>query len=237
MKRVSNSSIALSATIASSGLIMIGGGVRACGHFLNADYWGNLVLTIAGVVLFSLYLIGALRLLFFFHPLKEGEVFPGTTDWFVYNTYVLLCAAFFHSFFRFLPSMFSHIFYRLFGAKIGSNTYIVGILFDPFFVTIGANGVIGTYALVVPHITEGDHQSHYRIRIGDNVTIGAHAVVMAGCTIGDNAIVAMNAVVTKHTVIGPNEIWGGTPARLIGRRNANGHPETKIKGDLPCLIS
>lgn len=116
MKKVSNSSIALSATIASSGLILVGGGVRACGHFFHADYWGNLVTTLAGVILFSLYLIGALRILFFFHPLKEGEVLPGTTDWFVYNTYVLLCAAFSTHFSVFFPPCF-HIFFTGFSEQ------------------------------------------------------------------------------------------------------------------------
>jgi acetyltransferase-like isoleucine patch superfamily enzyme len=58
------------------------------------------------------------------------------------------------------------------------------------------------------------------VRIGDNVTIGARAVVLAGlagCTIGDGATVAIGAVVRKGTVIGAGEVWGGVPARCIGR--------------------
>ncbi len=35
--------------------------------------------------------------------------------------------------------------------------------------------------------------------------------------IGDNAMVAANALVLKGTRIGPGEVWGGVPARLLRR--------------------
>jgi acetyltransferase-like isoleucine patch superfamily enzyme len=60
--------------------------------------------------------------------------------------------------------------------------------------------------------------AHYFVRIGNNVTIGAGSIVLSDVDIGDNAIVSTGAVVTKGTLIGANEIWGGVPARLIGRR-------------------
>ena len=51
--------------------------------------------------------------------------------------------------------------------------------------------------------------------IGDNVTIGATAVVMSGVTIGDGAIVSAGALVLKDTQIGPGEVWGGIPAKRL----------------------
>lgn len=51
------------------------------------------------------------------------------------------------------------------------------------------------------------------IIIGENVWIGAKAVVIGGVTIGDNSIVAAGAVVTKNV---PHDvIVGGVPAKVI----------------------
>lgn len=64
------------------------------------------------------------------------------------------------------------------------------------------------------------------VSIGHNVTIhGAHihplaligmgAVVMDDVVVGEGAIVAAGAVVLSRTKIGPNELWGGAPAKFI----------------------
>ena len=46
--------------------------------------------------------------------------------------------------------------------------------------------------------------------------IGTEAMIMPGRKIADGAVIAARAVVTKD--IGPYEIWGGNPARLIKKR-------------------
>ena len=60
------------------------------------------------------------------------------------------------------------------------------------------------------------------IRIGDDVWLGAMAMVMPGVTIGDHAIVAANAVVTRD--VAAWSIVGGVPARVIGQRTAADGP-------------
>lgn len=45
---------------------------------------------------------------------------------------------------------------------------------------------------------------------------GAESLIMPGVHIADGAVVAARALVTKN--IGPYEIWGGNPARLIKKR-------------------
>lgn len=52
--------------------------------------------------------------------------------------------------------------------------------------------------------------------IGNDVWIGDNAVVMAGLRLADGAVVGAGAVVTRD--VGPYEIVGGTPARLIRNR-------------------
>jgi acetyltransferase-like isoleucine patch superfamily enzyme len=53
------------------------------------------------------------------------------------------------------------------------------------------------------------------IVLGDNVWVGANAVILGGVTIGDGAIVGAGAVVT-HDVL-PGQTVVGVPARPIGR--------------------
>jgi acetyltransferase-like isoleucine patch superfamily enzyme len=54
------------------------------------------------------------------------------------------------------------------------------------------------------------------IIIGNDVWLGANAVIVAGVTIGDGAIVAAGSVVTKN--VEPYTIVGGVPAKLIRKR-------------------
>lgn len=64
------------------------------------------------------------------------------------------------------------------------------------------------------------------VSIGHNVTIhgakirnfaliGMGSVVMDDAEVGEGAIVAAGAVVLSRTKIGPNELWGGAPAKFI----------------------
>jgi acetyltransferase-like isoleucine patch superfamily enzyme len=62
--------------------------------------------------------------------------------------------------------------------------------------------------------------------IGNDVWIGANAVILAGMTVGDGAIVAAGAVVTRD--VPPNAIVGGVPARIIGHRKARNDSLTPI---------
>lgn len=55
-----------------------------------------------------------------------------------------------------------------------------------------------------------------RPKIGNDVWIGARAVILGGVTIGDGAIIAAGAVVTSD--VRPYSIVGGVPAREIKRR-------------------
>ena len=52
--------------------------------------------------------------------------------------------------------------------------------------------------------------------IGNDVWIGYNAAFMPGVKVADGAIIGTNSLVTKN--IGPYEIWGGNPAKLIRKR-------------------
>ncbi|BAN36795.1 glycan acetyltransferase [Sulfuricella denitrificans skB26] len=168
------------------------------------------------------YAIAVYRLFLVAMPLPEGEIHEGSRAEFVYHVYVLFYLIFFNSIMRSgtPPIPFMRLLYLVLGARLGHNTYSSGLIYDPLFVQIGNNSVIGESALLVPHVIEGTRLAHHPIHIGNNVTVGAHAVVMSGVTIGDGAIVSVGAVVTKGTHIGAGEIWGGVPAKLLKRRES-----------------
>jgi len=55
-----------------------------------------------------------------------------------------------------------------------------------------------------------------KVRIGNDVWIGANAVILKGITIGNGAIIGASSVVTKD--VDPNTIVAGIPARFIKKR-------------------
>jgi len=57
------------------------------------------------------------------------------------------------------------------------------------------------------------------VKIGDDVWIGAGAVILPGVTIGDHAIVGAGAVVTND--VQPGKIVAGIPARILAARKMN----------------
>ena len=180
------------------------------------DFRG-VVLVFGAIVFAYAYALAIYRIFMMVVPLHEGEIAEKSREEFGYHVYVLFYLIFFYPLMRsgFVPIPLMRLVYLALGARLGDNTYSAGIILDPPFVEIGANSAVGQYALLVPHVIESKRLAHYKIRIGNNVTVGAHAVVLSGVSIGDNAIVATGAVVPKGTVIGPNEVWGGVPARLI----------------------
>ncbi|HEX3029888.1 MAG TPA: DapH/DapD/GlmU-related protein [Clostridia bacterium] len=54
------------------------------------------------------------------------------------------------------------------------------------------------------------------VEIGDDVWIGARAVLLPGVKVGDGAVIAAGAIVTKE--VAPYTIVGGNPARVIKSR-------------------
>jgi len=94
-------------------------------------------------------------------------------------------------------------------------------------IEISASVSIGRGVLIAPgvYITDHNHSvaigtpmfeqpcSASAVIIGDDVWIGARAVILPGVEIGDGAVIAAGAVVTKH--VPPMAIVGGVPARVI----------------------
>ncbi|WP_304512036.1 DapH/DapD/GlmU-related protein [Demequina subtropica] len=108
------------------------------------------------------------------------------------------------------------------GAYIGKNATLVA--FDNL--TIGARTLIGENC----SIHTEDHgpvgrRLDYRtaaVKIGDDVWIGAGAIILKGVEIGDGATIGAGAVVTRSIPAGATAL--GVPARVVsGHDVAAGH--------------
>ena len=101
-------------------------------------------------------------------------------------------------------------------------------------VTIGSRVLIGAGACVWDtdfHPLDSDlrrvHQTRYAgsapVQIGDDVFVGARALVLKGVSVGARAVIGAGAVVTKD--VPPDTIVGGNPARVLGAVQA------RLKGE------
>lgn len=66
-------------------------------------------------------------------------------------------------------------------------------------------------SLEIPIAQQG--KKYFKTTIGDDVWIGANAIIMAGVHVGSHAIIAAGAVVTKD--VPDYAIVGGVPAKVI----------------------
>lgn len=73
---------------------------------------------------------------------------------------------------------------------------------------------LGAAAVKTNKLPEGEVD--YHIRIGNDVWIGSHVILMGGITIGDGAIIAAGSVVTSS--VPAYSIIGGVPSKVIKYR-------------------
>jgi acetyltransferase-like isoleucine patch superfamily enzyme len=140
--------------------------------------------------------------------LEDGYYEAESENWLLYEYfevyYVLF--PFFAGFFSvFLDTKPRH---QAFGAKIGASTVVGnGRLFNPERTIIGDNCFFGYDAILSGHVYEGRRLYLKTVKLGNNVTVGANAVILPGADIGDNVIIGANTVVPKDTTIPSNTIW------------------------------
>lgn len=197
-------------------LLGIGTAYALLGKLPLGDFRG-VTIVFGAVVFIYLWAFAIYRLFLHFMPLQEGDLAEGSREEFAAQVNILFYLMLFNSLIRthFLPVPLMRLVYQALGTRLGANTYSAGTLLDPSLTEFGANCIIGHDAVLFCHAIEGRHFALARIRAGDNVTIGAAAVIMSGVSIGDGAIVSAGAVVLKDTQIGPGEVWGGVPAKRL----------------------
>ena len=103
--------------------------------------------------------------------------------------------------------------------KLGNIKYHNSLIDSlvPGFVEIGDNFVSAPGSIILAHdasllIQYGEYRVQKTI-IGDNVFLGANAVVLAGVNIGNGVIIGAGSVVTKD--VEKNTVVAGNPAQRI----------------------
>jgi acetyltransferase-like isoleucine patch superfamily enzyme len=70
--------------------------------------------------------------------------------------------------------------------------------------------------LLKNYCTEQKFKNHQSVTLGNDVWIGANAIIIDGINIADGAVIAANSVVVKD--VGAYEVVGGNPAKFIKKR-------------------
>jgi len=103
--------------------------------------------------------------------------------------------------------------------KIGNvkyhNSLIDGLI--PQFVEIGDNFISAPGSIILAHDASlFIHTGKYRLEktiLGNNVFLGANAVILPGIRVGDGAIIGAGSIVTKD--VDAYSVVAGNPARFI----------------------
>ncbi len=92
------------------------------------------------------------------------------------------------------------------------------VMFGPNVTVITGDHRTDVIGRTMASITENEKvpENDLDITIENDVWVGANATILKGVTIGTGSIIASGAVVNKD--IPPYEVWGGVPARFLGRR-------------------
>ena len=107
------------------------------------------------------------------------------------------------------------------GMKVGKNFgRLNGVILDPshcWLIEIGDNVTLAPRVHILCHDASTKQFLNYtkigKVKIGDNVFIGAESVVLPNVTIGNNVIIGANSTVTKD--IPDGVVAAGNPAKVI----------------------
>ena len=107
---------------------------------------------------------------------------------------------------------------------IGNNVGMSGVSISCLdYISIGDNTLLGSGCIITDNDAHGihpdfrnspDHILTAPVIVGENVFIGARAIVLKGVSIGNGAVVGAGAVVTRN--VEAMSIVAGNPAKKIG---------------------
>lgn len=125
----------------------------------------------------------------------------------------------------FLPKLITLLIFLIYNSKIPYQAHIgkgTKFGYGGMGVVVHSKAVIGDNCSIGQQVTIGEGNNRYPGLpiIGNNVRISKGAIVFGGITIGNNVTVGANAVVTKP--VPDNAIVAGVPAKILRFKDENG---------------
>lgn len=125
----------------------------------------------------------------------------------------------------FLPKLITLLIFLIYNSKIPYQAHIgkgTKFGYGGMGVVVHSKAVIGDNCSIGQQVTIGVGNNRYPGLpiIGNNVRISKGAIVFGGITIGNNVTVGANAVVTKP--VPDNAIVAGVPAKILRFKDENG---------------
>ena len=163
-----------------------------------------------------IFILPAVAFIFNLYP-KEGR-YPAYSlesfKWYFYNSLIFLMRLTFLEVIT--PTPLSNLFFKLMGMKLGEKVYNnTSYITDANLIEIGNNVTIGGSATIIAHYSQRGVVIINPVKISSKVTIGLRAIVFGGVEIGEGATLMPNSVVLPKTKIPAGEVWGGVPATKI----------------------
>jgi non-ribosomal peptide synthetase-like protein len=113
-------------------------------------------------------------------------------------------------------------FYRLMGARIGSDVVINSCnLFDFDLLDIGDGTLLGGDCVVIGHVGESGMLRLKPVTIGRGCTVGQSSVVFPGATMEDGTVLGALSLLPKDRTLPAGTRWGGNPLVQIARGTAH----------------
>ncbi len=88
-------------------------------------------------------------------------------------------------------------------------------------IEIGDKVLIGSHCSIYSRSDSDNKKGKVTLKRG--CAIGSHCVIMPGVTVGENALVGAMSFVNKN--IPANEVWVGSPARFLKKKEENQQPK------------
>ncbi len=114
---------------------------------------------------------------------------------------------------------------RMFGVKVGKGVYLDATDITEFdCVEIGDFVAVNSGACLQTHLYEDRLMKVGRIKIGNDVTIGAGSTVLYDTRVGDGALIGPLTMVMKGEALPHSSAWVGSPAQPMQRIIATPNP-------------
>jgi hypothetical protein len=152
----------------------------------------------------------------FVRPARGQNYSTRFIGWYLHNSLAYMVR---YTFLEFItPTPINLFYFRCMGMKMGRGVQVNSSnISDPCLIELGDRVTIGGSAVILAHYGMGGYLILAPVVIRSGATVGLHAKILGGVEIGEGAKVLPGSVVLPKTKIPAGETWGGVPASRINQ--------------------